>query len=65
VGVLIQGRRSGKGICFMTRFIYNIVGISYAQVENSASAQNSVVALHQEHAKVSLFFYLFHRENSS
>jgi hypothetical protein len=40
----------------MTRFIYNIVGISYAQVENSASAQNSVVALHQEDSKVSLFF---------
>jgi hypothetical protein len=40
----------------MTRFIYNIVGISYAQVENSASAQNSIVALHQEHSKISLFF---------
>jgi hypothetical protein len=39
----------------MTRFIYNIVGISYAQVENSASAQ-TVVALHQEHSKISLFF---------
>jgi DNA-binding winged helix-turn-helix (wHTH) protein len=40
----------------MTMFIYNIVGISYAQVENSTSTQNSVVALHQEHSKVLLFF---------
>jgi hypothetical protein len=58
----IQERRLGKGICFMTKFIFNIVCISYAQVENSTSAHSTIVALHQEYCKALLFIYCTGKE---